>query len=532
MLYSMTSMKNHISEPADRYTASMTSQPSNLMLTLRSIVTLVGLSLVSSFAVAITMDSKTLQIGGLAILLLIQAFLIIVLQRSRMRNKRAQKQLRDSKQALEQRVRERTEKLRLINNQLHEEIAKHEITEDLFRETQHVLNAIINAIPSALIGFTPDGTVAQWNPGAETLLRISARDALGRGLQLVLPSLGETTHQIHHAVKHRQPYFAHNVQLMRDHEVIFLDVAVYPIKELDFIGAVLRIDDVTHAVQLENMILQKEKMASLGELAAGMAHEINNPLAIIMQSIQNIERRSDPDNPVNQQAAKQLNLDLKTMRHYMAGRMILKFQNNIKDAAKRASGIVTNMLEFSRAGNENLEPVDLYSLVERGIELATASLMDQDDELEQTVLIENRVSKQIPAVLGATNELEQVLINLIQNALQALKGDNDQKKPEIIFLSQDEQDTVQLIIRDNGPGMSQAVLNHIFEPFYTTKKVRQGTGLGLSICYFIITEHHQGEIWADSQPGQGTSFHIRLKKVTEPESTKLITADKHPTNDL
>ena len=176
-------------------------------------------------------------------LLILQTVLIVVLQRSRVSYKRAKTDLKRSQTALEQRVIDRTNKLRTINNQLYDEIARHEITEELLRETQDYLHSIVNSMPSILIGVTRQGHVTHWNTAAEQATSIDAKDALGRSLADVYPELPVTLETIHDAIDKRAPQVSENIQHGAGSEARFTDLAVYPLVSSEVTGAVIRVDD-------------------------------------------------------------------------------------------------------------------------------------------------------------------------------------------------------------------------------------------------------------------------------------------------
>mgnify|MGYP000418361544 FL=1 len=456
---------------------------------------LLTITLVSLSGHALAAGIDTVSLIGYGLLLIVQAAFIMGLQRSRIRYRNVQQQLKQSHTELEHRVKERTEKLRTINDQLHEEIAKHEITEELLRETQNFLHSIINSIPSAIIGITEEGTVTQWNLEAEHITGLRSREALGRQLEDAFPMLAPYFGEFQQAIREEQSLTKENLQFVLNDDVHFYNFAMYPLTD-DLGGAVIRVDDITRRVKLENMMIQSEKMVSLGELAAGMAHEINNPLAAILQGIQNVTRRTDPNLEANQEVAEKLDLDLNLVKDYLRQRNVMRILSSVREAGERATGIVTNMLEFSRGSHHELSRVDVWSIAERSIELATATFDFKSADQYRRIQIQNQIPISCEPALGSVSELEQVLINLIRNASQALAlSEVPIEDPSIELKAHVEEDWLLLHVIDNGPGIPAAIQSHIFEPFYTTKDVGSGTGLGLSVCYSIMTEHHKGQIW-------------------------------------
>jgi signal transduction histidine kinase len=289
---------------------------------------------------------------------------------------------------------------------------------------------------------------------------------------------------------------------------------------MDLASAVIRIDDVTSRVQLENMIIQNEKMGSLGELAAGVAHEINNPLGTILQNLQNIQRRLSDDLAQNSKVAQTLHTDIKVIQQYLQERKIFSFLEDIKSAGERAASIVTNMLEFSSSNTFTHEPVEMITLLNRSVDLAvsSASLSKEYDQITFTIV--RHLPDQFPVIYGSSAELQQVILNLINNAYQAYSDhflntvieNNNTCTGALtidVTLSTDANNAV-IQIKDDGPGMDEWTQRHIFEPFFSTKEATKGTGLGLSVSYFIITEHHNGSISVVSEINKGTTFTITL----------------------
>lgn len=468
-------------------------------------------------------------------LLLLQTVLILGLQRSRVKSKHAEENLKRSQHALEQRVIERTNKLRAINNQLYEEIAQHEITEERLQEAQGYLQSIINSMPSVLIGVTRDGYITHWNSAAEQATDIPASHAVGKRLNDISPGLNVEDALIHNSIDQGVTQVKEGIRHEFGGQVGYTDLIIYPLIAEDTVGAVIRIDDVTMRVRFENMMIQNEKMMSLGELAAGMAHEINNPLSAILHAVQNIRRRTSASLPANEQAASQAGLSVEQLKHYMENRGVYNFLDSIKEAGERAARIVTNMLEFSRSSRRH-EPVDIIKLLEHSLELSHNSFNLRTAQGGKSVQIHREFQPDLPLVPCSAAEIEQVILNILRNGAQAFSKDGEPKdgeskdgepkdeeskneksdtSPAITIRAFAEGDMVKIQIADNGPGMPEATRRHIFEPFFTTKDVGKGTGLGLSVSYFIVTEHHNGQIEVESSEGRGTTFTISLPIVED-----------------
>lgn len=497
----------------------------NLNLGVISLVLGVAYLLASSPAIAAsTTDGVFSNVSPtwLWLIAFVQAVIIIISQISRFKHKRNKETLKRSQHDLEQRVIERTNKLRNINNQLYDEIAKHEITEELLRETQDYLNSIINSMPSVLIGVTRQGVVTHWNAAASRATDITADDALGRHLFEVYPELPIAEKLIHETIDSGVPQINENIQHETESHSQHCDLTIYPLLSSEITGAVIRLDDVTMRVRIENMMIQNEKMMSLGELAAGMAHEINNPLSAILHGIQNIYRRTSPELAQNHKVAESLDITVDKVHSYLQARDIFKFLDGIREAGDRSAKIVTNMLEFSRSNSRSHKPTNLAQLLEHSLELAHNSFELKTPEGAEQLEIIKDFDPQVPPVMCSAAEMQQVILNLLRNACQAFTNEEygAPLHPVITLTTRLTEHSACIEVSDNGPGMVDAVQRHIFEPFFTTKEVGKGTGLGLSVTYFIVTEHHDGTIEVESEPGKGTKFIINLpleKTMTSPE---------------
>jgi PAS domain S-box-containing protein len=268
--------------------------------------------------------------------------------------------------------------------------------------------------------------------------------------------------------------------------------------------------DITEQARMGDLMVQNEKMMMVGGLAAGMAHEINNPLGIILQHIQNIERRISPDLPANREVAKVLGVDLVLVNDYVEQRGIIKFMQQIHLAGERMSRIISNMLKFSRKSESRIESANLEQVLEQAVELASSDYDLKKQYDFKRIRIVREYAPDLPAVPVTILELEQVLLNLLKNAAQALAFVQKERQPCITLRTRVSGDWAVIEVEDNGPGIPKELQRRIFEPFFTTKEVGIGTGLGLSVSYAIITNNHHGRLEVSSQPDEGTCFTMHL----------------------
>ncbi len=269
--------------------------------------------------------------------------------------------------------------------------------------------------------------------------------------------------------------------------------------------------NITERQKTQEMIMQTEKMMSIGGLAAGIAHEINNPLAGILQSAQNIQRRISTDIPKNKTAADELAVSLDSINAYLEKRGIVQFIDSIHESGRRASKIVTNMLQFARDSYSKKLPYNIHDVIDQMIELAQNDYDLQKKYDFKKIRIHKDYDPNLPPVPFIISEMEQVVFNILKNSSQALyQKMDDMTQLKIIIRTNKENGYAVIEFADNGPGMDTDTLKNIFEPFFTTKGKGTGTGLGLYISYFIITHNHNGVITAESEVNKGSKFVVKL----------------------
>jgi len=287
-------------------------------------------------------------------------------------------------------------------------------------------------------------------------------------------------------------------------------------KEENILGLVVFLKDITFRKKNQEMMMQADKIMSVGGLAAGMAHEINNPLGAILQGTQNIIRRFSPELQRNHQLAKEFDIDLNKLHMYMEKRNILTFIDGIRESGARAARIINNMLQFTRRSESHMAPTDISALLNKTVEIA-----GNDYDLKKRfdfrdISIVKELESDLPLVPCTETEIEQVILNLLKNAAQAMDDHAAQRSPRIVLRCYTNEAGVTIEVEDNGPGMDESIRKRVFEPFFTTKPVGSGTGLGLSVSYMIITENHKGTLEVEAEKGQGTKFIIKLPLNREP----------------
>ncbi|MDD2133897.1 sensor histidine kinase [Pseudomonas kurunegalensis] len=403
------------------------------------------------------------------------------------------------------------EETRHTNRKLELEVQVRSKIEKKLTGFQNYLNSIIDSMPSALIALDEQLYVTQWNHEATVLSGTPLDEALNQPVFIAFEPLKPFLPQLKETVEKHRVAKIERVTWPKGDDLRHYALTFYPLTGGGGRGVVIRIDDITQRLSLEEMMVQSEKMLSVGGLAAGMAHEINNPLGAILHNVQNIRRRLSPELPRNQEQAEELGIDLPTVNRYLASREVPQLLDGIQQAGARAAKIVTHMLSFSRRSNRQLVPCDLPALIDQAVEIAS-------NDFDLTIGFDFKgqaIVRQFDPTLGpvpcTANELEQVLLNLLKNAAHAIHLRPQPSEPGRITLrTRLNPPWAEIQVEDNGIGMPEAVRKRTFEPFFTTKEIGQGTGLGLSVSYFIITNNHKGQMEVQSTPGQGTCFTLRL----------------------
>jgi signal transduction histidine kinase len=264
-----------------------------------------------------------------------------------------------------------------------------------------------------------------------------------------------------------------NDRLIKINEELYNKNAIIENQNAELEATILQLKETQAA------LLQSEKLASLGVLAAGVAHEINNPLNYIMGAYVGLEN-------INAEKSFEENADI-----------IPVLLNSLKAGVERASNIVTGLNQFSRNTKSHEEECDLHAIIDNCIVLL-------HNQIKHRIVIEKQYYSSHINLRGNVGDLHQVFLNIINNAIQAIR-----EKGEIIIKSIIANQKVQITINDNGEGISPENLNKITDPFFTTKDPGKGTGLGLSITYNII-KNHNGTLEFQSEIGKGTTVTIKL----------------------
>jgi PAS domain S-box-containing protein len=353
------------------------------------------------------------------------------------------------------------------------------------RERDGYIRNVVESLREGVIGLDREGRITAWNPAMERWCGVSAVELAGRSLFDVNPNLkrealAEPLQRLLRGEVEQFKLDALEHETLRGEHVAW-NVSGSLLRQGGApAGGVLLIEDITERRGLERVARQSEKLAALGTLAAGLAHELNNPIGIISTRAElmllDAESRDMPEDMAE---------DLRVIHRH----------------AQRVARIAQGLLSFSRSSSGQTGRVDLNRVVDETLLLVDKTI-DKDG-----VLLRRTLAPGVPPIWGDANALQQVVMNLVTNARDAVKGGG-----EICIETRDiagPAGGVQLIVRDTGPGIPPEILPKIFDPFFTTKA--EGTGLGLSISYGIVRDH-QGTVDVRSTPGEGTTFVLTFRR--------------------
>ncbi len=414
-------------------------------------------------------------------------------------SRRALKNIND---VLEQRVRERTADLEESNRMLHQsnellegEIAGHRETSKRLHASETYIKSILESMPLMLVGLNKEGIVTQWNKEAEKITGLPAEKALNRVLWEAYPIIPVTREQVNTALRNQKNQSLRRTQRTQFH----YEITLYPLQGAGDTGVVILIDNVTQQVLSENKLIQKDKMLAMGELASSMAHDINLPLQAIIQDVQQaLEASKEITENVPAPLAK-----------------LTDFLRDAEERSLQAAAITRNLLEFSRSERDIKPRVNITQVMDHALELATATYAIPNGLKFSQINIVRDYEKDLPQAPGFASELQQVFLSLLRHAFYAIAAKQpSQTNPKISIKVLDCYDALWIKVQHNGRGLSSEEQQFIFEPYFSNEPYNPGAeydaGKRLSFSYFIITDHHLGQMAVTSDPEIGTTFHIQL----------------------
>jgi len=337
---------------------------------------------------------------------------------------------------------------------------------------------ILESLNDGLAVLDRNGGVVRWNRHMEVLYGVRHEIAVGQSLDALFdPQIVGMIRSTSSGAPEGTAYY--RIPMMTRHASprrLLINLGATPLRDAagDTVGTIVIVEDISSRVQLEEQLQISEKMASLGLLAAGVAHEVNTPLTGISSFTQMLLQQSSPEDPST------------------------KVLEKIERQTFRAAKIVNGLLNLARPAQVDSGPCDVNAVINDVL-----SLLEHQFRTG-SIQVRKELAASAPIVQGIEHKLQQVFLNLFLNARDAMP-----KGGWLTIVTREDRNGAIVEVADTGSGIPPEQLSRIYDPFFTTKEIGKGTGLGLSITYGIVQEHG-GTITCDSQVGQGTRFSIRL----------------------
>jgi len=383
--------------------------------------------------------------------------------------------------------------------------------------------AIVESLEAAVVSLDLDGEILTWNPGAERIYGYSAAEMLGHSIRALIPDeLRAEELKIMEAARRGEPtQHVETVRVTKAGVPIHVVLTSSPIRNTEraIIGVAVIAMDVTEKKRLQQQLAQAQKLESIGQLAAGIAHEINTPIQYIGDNakfldqafrdlapfvdahlrIENALRNSDRE-LAEELARVFVTADIDYLRNEVPAAIA-----QLSDGVERVARIVRTMKELSHPDALERTPVDLNHAIE-------GTILVSRNEWKYVADLTTEFDPALPPVPCVAGEINQVVLNLIVNAAHAIADEvkDSGKKGAIHVSTRRNEGWAEIRVRDSGTGIPEAIRSKVFDPFFTTKEVGKGTGQGLSIAHSVIVQKHSGRLTFDTQCGIGTTFLIQL----------------------
>jgi len=408
------------------------------------------------------------------------------------------------------------------------DITQRKLAEEALKQSHRETEQLLTAISSILIGVGADNKVTRWNEAAENNFGISKSHALGERFSTlkIKWDWNIVCEQIKQCRNKKQPTNINDIQYThKNGSEGFLNIIINPLTQQQtekISGYLLLAYDITNRKILENQLAQAQKLESIGQLAAGIAHEINTPMQYIndnttflkkafthynslVQETRRLLEKTNDANPDNDFQQKLTNLLKQSELDFLLNETPQAIEETLT-GIERVTKIVKAMKEFSHPGQEDKTFIDINKAIESTIAISK-------NEYKYVADLKTDFDRKLPRVECLPGEFNQVILNIVINATHAIKDVVEQdwnKKGTITITTKQEDNWAVIQIADTGNGIPEKIRTKVFDPFFTTKEVGKGTGQGLAISHDVIVVKHKGTLTFESEMGKGTTFTIRL----------------------
>jgi len=413
--------------------------------------------------------------------------------------KQSQEVLKKARDELEQRVKERTAELMIVNEQLRREIEEKKQVEKGLKASEEKYRVLFNYDPNCLFMVEMDSAkILDLNKAATKVYKYDREELLGMSLFDLLDKedaqrLGK---ELGRLAKEGDYVFVPKLRARKkdsDHFYIDFHARVGKFRERERgslgLSLIVRTVDITLGLERQAQLVQASKMATLGEMATGMAHELNQPLNVMRMGADFVAKMIRRGQEISDE-------------------QLLTVSRNISEQVERATNIINHLREFGRKGDFRVYPVDLNEPIRDVFTIMGEQFRLRDIEVNLDL------DKAIPKIMAGRNRLEQIFLNLVTNARDAMKERGMEDVKKITVTTYPEGDLVVAEVSDTGKGIPERIQEKMFEPFFTTKEVGKGTGLGLSITYGLVRDF-KGGVDVESTLDVGTTFRVRFPAYKE-----------------
>jgi PAS domain S-box-containing protein len=404
------------------------------------------------------------------------------------------------------------------------------LMEESLRDLHAETELFINSVPSILIGTDHEGKITRWNSGAQAIFGVDRQNAREQPLS-ALPFWGKDSGTERDLVDALKSGLTCQLSLpfYRDEEQRLVGLTIHPLRSHigALVGSIVIGADVTERRIAEDQLRQTQKLEAIGQLAAGIAHEINTPTQFVGDNLSFLEdlwpavaELLASARLLGQSSSASSGLSASHLADFQRiadtvdlEYLLLEVPRAISEShegLQRTRKIVQAMKEFSHRGSNEKRDTDINAAIQMTITVSRS-------EWRYVADVVTDLDPNLPTVPCVVDHFNQAMLNIIVNAAHAIGdviGDREQIKGRIAITTRRDGDAVVIQVADTGGGIPEEIRSRVFEPFFSTKQVGKGTGQGLALAHSAIVKEHEGKIWFESEAGKGTTFYIRLPLAT------------------